>query len=97
MLFMNKLLDHVRIRLVGNPAWPHSHATDWRFTGSGVIGYRPGEAASAMTGVEVADVMALAQADSRGHRAVSTGPDRKRYRPLRSGEADALSRHHSFQ
>ena len=69
----------------------------WRFTGSGVIGHHPGAAASAMTGVEVADVMALAQADSRGHLAASTGPDRKRYRPLRGGEADAPSRHHSFQ
>jgi len=68
-----------------------------RFTGSGVIGPHPGAAASAMTGVEVADVMALAQADSRGHLPASTGPDRMRYRPLRGGEADATSRHHSFQ
>jgi len=53
----------------------------WQFTGSGVIGHRPGAAASAMTGVKVADVISLAQADSRGHLAASTGPNRKRCRP----------------
>ena len=46
----------------------------WRFAGSGAICHRPSAAASAMTGVEVADVMALAQADSRGHLAASAVP-----------------------
>jgi hypothetical protein len=43
-------------------------------TGPGFAGHRPGAAASAITGGEVADVMALAQADSRDHGAVSRGP-----------------------
>jgi hypothetical protein len=40
-----------------------------------------------MTGLEVADVMALAEADSGGHLAASTGPDQEKYRPLRGPKA----------
>ena len=48
-----------------------------------------------MTGLEVADVMVLAQAGSGGHPAASTGPGQKRYRAAPRSEGDVPSRHHS--
>jgi hypothetical protein len=44
-----------------------------------------------MSGLEVADVMALAPVGSGSHLAASTGPDQKRYRPLRDPKATFLA------
>src|SRR5262245_25722900 len=76
-----QVLDDVRVDLAGQaqPGRPPPGPLTRRFTRLGVILHRPGAAPGAVTGVEIADVMARAQAHRGGHEQLPQAADRDRY------------------